>query len=58
MSSLVIDLNNDEYDDLIFWNFDNRNLEVNPAEGFALVSDGSQNILDWSRLNCLLVRSD
>ena len=48
MSSLVIDLNNDEYDDLIFWNFDNRNLEVNPAEGFALVSDGSQNILDWS----------
>ncbi len=48
MSSLVTDLNNDEYDDLIFWNFDNRNLEVNPAEGFALVSDGSKNILSWS----------
>ena len=24
MSSLVVDLNNDNYDDLVFWNFDNR----------------------------------
>ena len=47
MSSLIVDLNNDDYDDLVFWNFDNRPNSIS-EEGFALVSDGSANIDDWT----------
>lgn len=49
MSSLVADLNNDGYADLIFWNFDNRfNFENVPEEGFVLLSDGTASIMNWS----------
>ena len=48
MSSLMVDINNDEYDDLIFWNFDNRrNFENNPHEGFIVLSNGTSNIIEW-----------
>ena len=48
MSSLMVDINNDEYDDLIFWNFDNRwNFENNPHEGFVVLSNGTSNINEW-----------
>ncbi len=48
MSSLMVDINNDEYDDLIFWNFDNRwNFENNPHEGFIVLSNGTSNTNEW-----------
>ena len=48
MSSLMVDINNDEYDDLIFWNFDNRwNFENNPHEGYIVLSNGTSNINEW-----------
>ena len=48
MSSLMVDINNDEYDDLIFWNFDNRwNFENNPHEGHIVLSNGTSNINEW-----------
>tara|TARA_Y100001936_G_scaffold38534_1_gene36738 strand:- start:556 stop:2358 length:1803 start_codon:yes stop_codon:yes gene_type:complete len=50
MASLMADLNNDGYDDIIFWNFDNRNLNINPEEGFILLSDNSPNISSWSKI--------
>ena len=49
MSSLVVDLNNDDYDDLVFWNFDNRgNFENNPEEGFVYLSNGTANLENWA----------
>ena len=51
MSSLVEDLNNDNYADLLFWNFDNRSLDMQPEEGTILLSDGSSEISNWSRLD-------
>ena len=47
MSSLIVDLNNDDYDDLVFWNFDNRPNSIS-EEGFALVSDGTANVDNWT----------
>ena len=46
MSSLVVDLNNDEYDDLVFWNFDNRP-EALTEEGFVLLSNGTADLNNW-----------
>ena len=49
MSSLMVDLNNDDYDDLVFWNFDNRwNFEENQEEGFILLSNGTDTISSWA----------
>ena len=47
MSSLIVDLNNDDFDDLVFWNFDNRPNNI-PEEGFVLVSNGTANINNWT----------
>ncbi len=47
MSSLIVDLNNDDFDDLVFWNFDNRPSSI-PEEGFVLVSNGTANINNWT----------
>ena len=46
MSSLLVDLNNDSYDDLVFWNFDNRP-ENFIEEGFAYLSNGTSDISNW-----------
>ncbi len=51
MASLMTDLNNDGYDDLIFWNFDNRDLIANPEEGYILLSNNSPDITNWDKLN-------
>ena len=51
MSSLLTDLNNDGYDDIVFWNFDNRFLfETQPEEGTILLSDNSPDISNWLEL--------
>tara|TARA_B100000963_G_C22600653_1_gene660071 strand:- start:49 stop:1887 length:1839 start_codon:yes stop_codon:yes gene_type:complete len=47
MSSLLDDLNNDGYDDLIFWTFDNRQFS-NVKDGYILLSNQSANIENWS----------
>jgi hypothetical protein len=50
MSSLVVDLNNDDFDDLVFWNFDNRwDIENRPEEGLILLSNGTTDIAAWQR---------
>ena len=42
------DFNNDGFDDLIFWNFDNRFLfDSIPEEGSILLSNGTANISSW-----------
>ena len=52
MSSLVTDLNNDTFDDLLFWNFDNRFLfESQPEEGTILLSNGTDEISSWLKLD-------
>ena len=51
MSSLLADLNNDSYDDIIFWNFDNRSSWSNADEGYILLSNNSKNIESWERLS-------
>ena len=52
MSSLVTDLNNDDFDDLLFWNFDNRFLfESQPEEGTILLSNGTDEISSWLKLD-------
>jgi hypothetical protein len=51
MSSLLTDLNNDGYDDIVFWNFDNRFLfENQPEEGTILLSNNSANVANWQEL--------
>ena len=50
MSSLMTDLNNDSYDDIIFWNFDNRSSWSDVDEGFILLSNNSSDIRSWERL--------
>jgi hypothetical protein len=51
MSSLVVDLNNDGYDDLAFWNFDDRwGFENRPEEGWIVLSNGTADIAAWQRL--------
>ena len=50
MSSLLADLNNDGFDDIIFWNFnDRRNFDLLPEEGFVLLSDGTKDIQNWKK---------
>ena len=51
MSSLLADLNNDTYDDIIFWNFDNRSSWSNADEGYILLSNNSKDIESWERLS-------
>ena len=52
MSSLIVDLNNDNYGDLLFWNFDNRYLfESLPEEGTILLSNGTSDISLWTKLD-------
>ena len=50
MSSLMTDLNNDSFDDIIFWNFDNRSTWSDVNEGYILLSNNSSDIKNWSRL--------
>ena len=51
MSSLLTDLNNDSYDDIIFWNFDNRSNWSGADEGYILLSNNSSNIENWSKIS-------
>ena len=52
MSSLVTGLNNDNFADLLFWNFDNRFLfESQPEEGTILLSNGTDDISSWLKLD-------
>ena len=50
MSSLIVDLNNDDYDYLIFWNFDNRQFWSDADEGYILLSNGSADIQSWKKV--------
>jgi hypothetical protein len=51
MSSLLADLNNDGFDDIIFWNFNDRwNFDQNPEEGFTLLSNGTDKIQNWKKI--------
>ena len=50
MSSLVVDLNNDKYDDLVFWNFDNRQHWSDANEGYILLSNQTSNIENWNKI--------
>ena len=50
MSSVMTDLNNDSFDDIIFWNFDNRSSWSSADEGYILLSDNSPNIKNWSKI--------
>ncbi len=47
MSSLMVDLNNDNYDDILFWNFDNRSNWSSAQEGYILLSNNSADISLW-----------
>ena len=50
MSSLIVDLNNDDFDDLVFWNFDNRQFWSDADEGYILLSNGSADIQSWKKV--------
>jgi len=50
MSSLIIDLNNDGFDDLIFWNMDYRQDWRDPNEGYILLSNNSSEIKNWEKV--------
>ena len=50
MSSLMVDLNNDDYDDLVFWNFDNRQFWSDADEGYILLSNGTADIQSWKKV--------
>ena len=51
MSSLLADLNNDGFDDVMFWNFNDRwNFDQMPEEGFTLLSNGTSDIQDWKKI--------
>ena len=50
MSSLMTDLNNDGFDDILFWNFDNRGSWSDADEGYILLSNNSKNINEWSKV--------
>ena len=49
MSSLLADLNNDGFDDVLFWNFNDRRIDQVPEEGFVLLSDGTKDIQNWKK---------
>ena len=58
MSSLLADLNNDGFDDIIFWNFNDRwNFDLNPEEGFILLSNGTKEIQNWKKIPVPLAHS-
>ena len=46
----MVDLNNDDYDDLVFWNFDNRQFWSDADEGYILLSNGSVDIQSWKKV--------
>jgi len=50
MSSLVEDLNNDGFDDLIFWNMDDRQNWQDTDEGHILLSNNSSEIQNWENI--------
>ena len=50
MSSLVKDLNNDGFDDLLFWSFDNRSSWSSADEGYILLSDHTAQIENWEQI--------
>jgi len=51
MSSILVDLNNDGFDDIIFWNFNDRwNFNEMPEEGFILLSNGTKEIRGWQKI--------
>ncbi len=50
MASLLADLNNDSYDDIIFWNFDNRSNWSDSQEGYILLSNNSSDISQWEQI--------
>jgi len=50
MTSLMADLNNDAFDDIIFWNFDNRSSWSNAEEGYILLSNNSSDIKNWEKI--------
>jgi len=49
MTSLLADLNNDAFDDIIFWNFDNRSSWSDSDEGYILLSNNSSDIKNWKK---------
>lgn len=52
MASLLVDLNNDGFDDVLFWNFnDRRNFSSVPEEGFILLSNGTNEISNWNKIS-------
>ncbi len=50
MTSLLADLNNDTFDDIIFWNFDNRSSWSDSDEGYILLSNNSSDIKNWEEI--------
>ena len=50
MSSLIVDLNNDDYDVLVFWNIVNRQFWSDADEGYILLSNGSADIQSWKKV--------
>ena len=50
MSSLVEDLNNDGFDDLIFWNMDDRQNWQDTNDGNILLSNNSLEIQNWDKI--------
>ena len=50
MTSLLADLNNDGFDDIIFWNFDNRSSWSDSDEGYILLSNNSSDIKNWNEI--------
>ena len=51
MTSLLVDINNDSYDDILFWNFDNRSSWSSADEGYILLSNNSSDIENWSKVS-------
>ncbi len=51
MSSLVEDLNNDGFDDLLFWSFDNRSSWSSADEGYILLSNNTPQVEGWELIS-------
>lgn len=51
MASLLVDLNNDSFDDIVFWNFDNREWWSDAEEGYILLSNGTKTIQNWEQIS-------
>ena len=46
------DYNNDGFDDILFWNFnDRRNFSSVPEEGFILLSNSTNEISNWNKIS-------